>query len=113
MMLPSTAPNEIPTGLGAIGALGSTAADNVPGLNNACGMSYLSYLTDWNCWGDSFANWQAAYNSQGVLTTLLGSGPGSGGTSGTTLDPCASSLGVSCPVLMIGALIAAYLAFKL
>ena len=113
-MLPSTAPNEIPTGLGAIGALGTTAADNIPAANDACGNSLISYLTNWTCWGDSFSDWQAAYANQGVIASFVGTPPGTSllGSS-TTTDPCTNALGVSCPVLMIGALIAAYFAFKL
>ena len=92
--------------------LGITAADNVPGQNNACGMTYLSYLFNPSCWTDSFADWQAAYNAQSLLTTVVGSGPGSGAAN-TGTDPCTAAIGISCPVLAIGAVLGIFLISKL
>ena len=100
----------LPTsGLKGLRGLGTTAADNIPGYNNACGASYFEYIFDPMCWGDSFANWQAAYTAQGLLTTLAGSAPGANAAP----DACMTAISISCPVLVIGAALGVFLISKL
>lgn len=53
------------------GGLGSTASDvllGTPTLTsaawaNACGDNFPSYILDFNCWGNSYSDWQAALAS--------------------------------------------------
>ena len=90
----------LPTSLAGLRGLGWSVSDNVPGENNACGSSYLGYLFDPNCWGDSWANWQAAYNGQSVATSLFGTSS----TAATGLDICGEATGLNCTTWIFGGL---------
>ncbi len=47
-------------GMGAATPGGSPSL-NSPGWANACGLSYASYLFDWDCWGEPYSAWQTAF----------------------------------------------------
>jgi hypothetical protein len=74
--------------------MGDTAATSSPGEINACGVSYLSYLTTPFCWGDSSSNWANAYANQSTLTSFLGTGNSALGGS----DACTQVTGIGCPI---------------
>ena len=50
-------------GLGAV-SLPPGPSLNSPGWANACGLSYLSYLFNVDCWGESYSAWQQAFYAQ-------------------------------------------------
>ncbi len=85
-------------GLRGLAGVLYSVSDNVPGENNACGASFLGYVFDPMCWGNSFSDWQTAYNGQSLGTTLFGTA----NTAATGLDVCGQATGVNCTTWILG-----------
>lgn len=65
-------------GMGTTVAPSGSPSLNSPAWANACGLSYLSWLTNWNCWGYSYDEWSAAFyaTTGGTLTITTPVAPG-------------------------------------
>ena len=118
MMISSTAPNEIPTGLGALGGI-VTCDMVVNSSGNAVDCSKWSNLFNGACW-NPLSPCAAAGSVDGQPTqadmsqSQLGTVVASVTESQPGQDACSPVIGISCTVLALGAaaMLAAFLYFK-
>jgi hypothetical protein len=64
-------------GLGTVATPTGSPSLNSPGWANACGLSFASYLFDYDCWGEPYSAWQTAFyaTQPGGANALVIPGP--------------------------------------